>query len=607
MSRAWEPKPELPFCPLRRGCSSPPGPLTALPPIDPYHSPPYHSCLHRSPIALITAVHPLLVTSCRSSPGVSPCSSLAPLMRVPVMRALTGLLCLGLACMVCGQPTVPTFASISAPNGEPSNPSTPAAHGFYQPSQAAIDHLNRYTTVIELWFAGNSFDYLFGAFPGVRGIDDYNAGVAAGTYAPQKFASNAPSSLQVNSAYPALPYDFQGCQAAGAKQPCSPNVSLLYSAAVASNGGQPFPLAPIDMSSIISLANRVYTWGDPNEADGADSGAWRTDPEHGSLLNYLYALDGGANDGFIFWGSNGQDYTVPGYPQWSSRIGGTSLSYYNLSLPSNAALDGGTIPYLYQLAANYTLFDHFFASVMGASDVTFLGAAAGTLPPYDGVSSNCTAASNVFNTPNGTFTAQLCSYPAAGFASPAVIKGCSVLSDCTLVGELDGYLPSTWPQPAGPYNSSTCATVGFAPAIVDANHRLQPGNYGGDFLPPLSTRSMFSEMDDAGVKWAVYGKGLNSQIHGNFCDPEWPVSAASAAHTHQDRTLPLSDALTWPSARPVRCVVVCRTTPLTTILCTTTAPSPTPPRPTSSSTCATTRSSSPTSAPARCPPSLGSP
>ena len=44
------------------------------------------------------------------------------------------------------------------------------------------------------------------------------------------------------------------------------------------------------------------------------------------------------------------------------------------------------------------------------------------------------------------------------------------------------------------------------------------------FAPPLTSRSMFDELDGANVNWAFYGKGLNSQINGNFCDPE--VSSA---------------------------------------------------------------------------------
>ena len=88
--------------------------------------------------------------------------------------------------------------------------------------------------------------------------------------------------------------------------------------------------------------------------EGADSGHWATDPEHHFFVE-VYGLDGGLNDGFIFWGSYGLDYTVPGFPNYTERAGGTGFSYYNLSLGINAGIDGGTIPYIYHLAANYTL------------------------------------------------------------------------------------------------------------------------------------------------------------------------------------------------------------------------------------------------------------
>lgn len=72
--------------------------------------------------------------------------------------------------------------------------------------------------------------------------------------------------------------------------------------------------------------------------------------------------------GYIFWGENGlSNVNNPGFPLYGSRTGGTAFSYYNLSLAANANIDNGVVPYLYQLASQYTLFDSFFRSTNGAS------------------------------------------------------------------------------------------------------------------------------------------------------------------------------------------------------------------------------------------------
>ena len=372
------------------------------------------------------------------------------------MRALSTLL-LGAAlsiviqaCVVVAQSTIPSFPPAPLPSGEPTQPANPAANGFYQPSPAAVSKLGKYTTFIELWFAGNSFDYLFGAFPGARGINEYNAGVASGQYTQQRYPSNAPASFQVNTVYPQLPYDFQGCTNPSLDWPCASNYSYLALWQQSQNLTS-LPLAPIEMSAILSLQNAIWSFGDPSEYvdgeyyEGADSGHWATDPEH-HFWNELYGLDGGLNDGFIFWGSNGRDYQVPGFPVYSERTGGTGFSYYNLSLPLNAGIDGGTIPYIWQLAANYTLYDNFFKSVMGASDITFLAQAAGGLPQWGNSATACNDASNTLYGPQGAYQAVPCTY-SNGFATLSSVDNCVTLSDCTIVGEVDGFLPSTFPQP----------------------------------------------------------------------------------------------------------------------------------------------------------------
>lgn len=84
----------------------------------------------------------------------------------------------------------------------------------------------------------------------------------------------------------------------------------------------------------------------------------------------------------------------PGFPYYGSRTGGTSFSYYNLSSPVNANIDNGVVPYLYTLASQYTLFDNFFRSANGASDIAYLAQFAGRLPAWGADGYTCAAASD---------------------------------------------------------------------------------------------------------------------------------------------------------------------------------------------------------------------
>ena len=203
------------------------------------------------------------------------------------------------ATTVLGQATPPTFGPAPASFGPPTDPTYPANHGYYTPSAAATSRLARYTNIIEITLASNSFDYVFGAYPGAMGIADYVAGVQSGRYTPQQYPANATASRQLSITYPCLPYDFQGCVTGSA--PCANNVSYLASYAASINSNC-LPLSPIEMSNIINLVNLDNSGGDVAQSQ-AETAAWNTDPDHGSLLNYYYSQNGGKMNGFIFWGS----------------------------------------------------------------------------------------------------------------------------------------------------------------------------------------------------------------------------------------------------------------------------------------------------------------
>ena len=162
-----------------------------------------------------------------------------------------------LLCVARAQPTPPSYGPAPLPFGQPVNPAQPAANGYFQPSSSASTSLDQFDTFIELWFAGNSYDYLFGSFEGGRGIDEYLAGVKAGKYTQQRYPSNAPTSFKVNTVYPQLPYDFQGCVNPDLSYPCPLNYSILRTYEISQNLNS-LPLTPIEMSQIISLKNDLY-------------------------------------------------------------------------------------------------------------------------------------------------------------------------------------------------------------------------------------------------------------------------------------------------------------------------------------------------------------
>lgn len=126
------------------------------------------------------------------------------------MIGLVSLLVLLAAVPALGQSTPPTFGANTQTTGAPTDPTYPANFGFYQPSGTAINKLNKYSHFIEITMASNSFDYVFGAYPGAVGINDYLSGLQSGKYTPQQYPSNPSNSRQLSTTYPCLPYDFQG-------------------------------------------------------------------------------------------------------------------------------------------------------------------------------------------------------------------------------------------------------------------------------------------------------------------------------------------------------------------------------------------------------------
>ena len=211
------------------------------------------------------------------------------------MVILSALLLFLTVAVVLAQPSPPTFGPNTQTSGAPADPTYPANHGFYQPSAAAISKLNKYSHFIEITLASNSFDYVFGAYPGAVGISDYLSGLQSGKYTPQQYPPNPSVSRQLSATYPCLPMDFQGCTTQGAKAPCASNQSYLATYAQSINTPC-LPLAPIEMSGILNLVNTDNTGGDVSQG-AADTAAWNTDPDHGNLLNYFYSQNGGKMNG----------------------------------------------------------------------------------------------------------------------------------------------------------------------------------------------------------------------------------------------------------------------------------------------------------------------
>ena len=207
------------------------------------------------------------------------------------------------------------------------DPAVPADNNV-PPPQAAIDALNKYDHIINIWLAGNSFDYLFGAFAGANGAARANA--AWNPQRPGPYNTNPP-----NAPYSCLPTnatkEFYPTNALPASVPlCWPNTGMF----------------PVDVA--VPLINST---------SGA-SVTWKNDPSH-DFYSDIYSINNGKNDLYVYYGG----------------INAFSVSYYQTSLQGS---------YLWQLAQNYTLFDNFFKSSFGDSDINFLIGVAAGQPIYWG-------------------------------------------------------------------------------------------------------------------------------------------------------------------------------------------------------------------------------
>ena len=228
--------------------------------------------------------------------------------------------------------------------------------------------------------------------------------------------------------------------------------------------------------------------------------------------------------GFIYWAENGlSQVNNPGFPLYGSRTGGTAFSYYNLSSSVNTGIDNGVVPYLYTLASQYTLFDNYFRSVNGASDIAYLAQFAGRLPAWGADGYTCAATSDPKYGTAASAPYQMvpCQYGTDGIVTTASFAAkCNVISssDCTWVAEIDGYLPNLFPQANG--SLTTCQAQQAAP-LPGATLSQASGNSWAIPLP-TTFQTLGTQLDAAGQSWAVYGMGLNAQLNGSFCDVEYP-------------------------------------------------------------------------------------
>ena len=137
--------------------------------------------------------------------------------------------------------------------------------------------------------------------------------------------------------------------------------------------------------------------------------AWAKDPAH-KFYSDIYSIDGGKMDGFSVLGG----------------INAYTYSYYNTSLQGS---------YLWQLAHNYTLFDNFFKSFLGDSDINFVHGIMAGQPIYWGDSP--TACQNV----SSPYYKTTVFNPITGIVTSegAVVYNAT---DCHLIGESDPGLAS---------------------------------------------------------------------------------------------------------------------------------------------------------------------
>jgi hypothetical protein len=295
--------------------------------------------------------------------------------------------------------------------------SGPAANNV-APPPAAVQKLQGYDHIINIWLAGNSFDYLFGAYPGANGVN-----TAIANWKPQRQGFGGPiysclNTTDVFEYYATLPSSVPQCW---------PNTG-------------PFP---------VDVAVPLYA------ADGTPI-TWRHDPSH-NFYSDIYAIDGGLNDQYVYQGG----------------ISAYNVAFYNSSLQGS---------YLWQLAQNYTLFDNFYKSTFGDSDINFLVGVAAGQPIYWGDS--LTACQQV----GGPYYTLTSFDPTTGLLDPNSDGIVFNATDCHVIGEMDPSLASY----------SFPVNVSMAPNT-----------------PFVSSRHIGQLLDAAGVSWSQFLMDFNRQYYGN--------------------------------------------------------------------------------------------
>ena len=206
------------------------------------------------------------------------------------------------------------------------------ANNYKTPSSAATTTLNKYTNIVHIYLTANSFDFLFGAYPGANNIP---TALAQSTFHPQ--ITEAGYVGQNGTTFPCLPCDTAGYVTA-TSQPF--NTSACTAQALAGLvPGACIPNQPFEISRLI-----------PSNV------TWANDPKH-TFYATQYNDNGGQMNGFV-WGAG--------------KAGEAAMGYYNL-----------TGQYIFQLAQNYTLFDNFFQSTYGGVMINHLYMVSGQVAQWN--------------------------------------------------------------------------------------------------------------------------------------------------------------------------------------------------------------------------------
>jgi phospholipase C len=200
-------------------------------------------------------------------------------------------------------------------------------------------------------------------------------------------------------------------------------------------------------------------------------------------------------------GSNGHPQAA-GFNDESTHEGATAMGFYNVQK--------GDIPYLKQLADEYTLLDNYHQPAMGGTylDSMFLGYA-DALWYSDGNGNPLTPPSNLIENPNpqpGTNNW----YTQDGYSGGSY----SNCSDPTQPG-----VSSVLPYLSALHVKANCAAGhyyllnNFPPGYVGNGNLSTQANTGYSYwLPPSSTPSIADVLMANNISWAYYGEGWNDYV-----------------------------------------------------------------------------------------------